>query len=74
MERKEKIQYIKNKVDDLMYTDRLYILEILKQHLNPQSIIENADGCRVNLDTLSFDIINKLHYIICSKVNQIDAI
>ena len=62
--------FIKNKVGDLKYTDRLYILQILKQH-TPSRIIENADGCRINLDRLDVHIIDKLHHIISSKINNI---
>lgn len=59
---------IKNRVDELSYDGRLYVLEILKQHLPLSKIIENADGCRINLDTLTIDIINKIHHIIKLKL------
>ena len=62
--------FIKNKIDDLKYSDRIYVLQILKQH-TPSRIIENADGCRVNLDRLDIHIIDKLHHIISSKINNI---
>ena len=55
---------IKNRANELTYEDRLYVLQILKQHLPPTKIIENADGCRINLDTLNIEIINKIHHII----------
>jgi hypothetical protein len=61
---KKKIQFIKDKVDDLPYEDRLHILEILNQHLEPSQIIEHADGCRVNLNKLPDDIIFKLYHIV----------
>lgn len=59
---------IKNRIDELSYDDRLYVLEILKQQLPLSKIIENADGCRINLDTLTIDIINKIHHIIKLKL------
>ena len=52
---------------DMQYENRLHILELLKQQLNQSKIIENADGCRVNLDTLSSKYIDKLYYIIKNK-------
>jgi hypothetical protein len=59
---------IKNDVTKLTYEDRLYVLEILKQQLPSNKIIENADGCRINLDTLSDDIIHKIHHIVKTKL------
>lgn len=59
---------IKNKANDLTYEDRLYVLQILKQQLPPSKIIEHADGCRINLDNLTDDIINKIHHIIKMKL------
>ena len=63
-----KKMYIKNKVDYLTYKDRLYVLQILKQHI-PSKIIENADGCRINLDKLDSFVIEKIHHIISSRIN-----
>jgi hypothetical protein len=65
----EKKNDIKNNANELIYEDRLYVLQILKQHLPSTRIIEHADGCRINLDILTYDIINKIHYIILSKLN-----
>lgn len=59
---------IKNRANDLAYEDRLYVLQILKQHLPVSKIIEHADGCRINLDGLTEDIINKIHHIIKMKL------
>ena len=59
---------IKNRANELIYEDRLYVLQILKQHLPATKIIENADGCRINLDILSIEIINKIHHIIDMKL------
>jgi hypothetical protein len=59
---------IKNKADDLAYEDRLYVLQILKQQLPISKIIEHADGCRINLDSLTEDIINKIYHIINMKL------
>lgn len=59
---------IKDKANDLVYDDRLYVLQILKQHLSPEKIIENADGCRVNLDTLPDELISKIHHIINTRL------
>jgi hypothetical protein len=59
---------IKNIANELTYDDRLYVLQILKQHLHVKKIIEHADGCRINLDCLNDDIINKIHYIIKTKL------
>lgn len=59
---------IKNRANELAYEDRLYVLQILKQHLPMSKIIEHADGCRINLDNLTDDIINKIHHIIKIKL------
>lgn len=59
---------IKNRVEELTYDDRIYVLQILKQHLPIEKIIEHADGCRINLDNLTIDIINKIHHIIMMKL------
>lgn len=59
---------IRDKTNNLPYEDRLYILEILKQHLPLSKIVENADGCRINLDNLTLDIINKIHHILQLKL------
>ena len=59
---------IKNRANELTYEDRLYVLQILKQHLQMSKIIEHADGCRINLDSLTDDIINKIYYIIKMKL------
>ena len=59
---------IKTDATKLPYEDRLYVLEILKQQLPATKIIENADGCRINLDTLSDDIIHKIHHIVKNKL------
>ena len=42
-------------IEELEYEQRLEILKVLKTILNPDKevIHEHADGCRVNLDTLS---------------------
>jgi tRNA(Ser,Leu) C12 N-acetylase TAN1 len=59
---------IKNRADELEYEDRMYVLQILKQQLPFYKIIEHADGCRINLDGLTEDIINKIHHIIKMKL------
>jgi hypothetical protein len=59
---------IKNRVNELTYDDRLYVLKILKQHLPLSKIIEHADGCRINLDSLTIEILNKIHHIIKIKL------
>lgn len=59
---------IKNRANELAYEDRLYMLQILKQHLPVTKIIEHADGCRINLDNLTDEIINKIHHIINMKL------
>jgi hypothetical protein len=59
---------IKNRANELAYEDRLYVLQILKQHLPMSKIIEHADGCRINLDSLTDDIINKIYHIIKMKL------
>jgi ATP-dependent RNA circularization protein (DNA/RNA ligase family) len=59
---------IKNNTNELCYDDRLYVLKILKQHLDLNKIIEHADGCRINLDSMTPDIINKIHHIINTKL------
>jgi hypothetical protein len=60
---------IKDNASELPYEDRMHVLHILRQHLHINKIIEHADGCRVNLDILDNDIIQKLHYIIKSRMN-----
>lgn len=64
---KTMVNEIKDDVNELSYEDRMHVLQILKQHL-PFKIIEHADGCRVNLDTLKPEIINKLHHIIKTRL------
>lgn len=64
-----KKQEIQNNACELAYADRLYVLQILKQHIPKHAIIEHADGCRINLDCISDDIINKIHHIVKSKMN-----
>ena len=59
---------IKNRANELAHEDRLYVLQILMQQLPLSKIIENADGCRINLDSLTDDIIQKIHYIVNSKL------
>jgi hypothetical protein len=67
-----KKQEIKDKINDLVYEDRLYVLQILKQHVEPSKIIGHADGSRVNLDTLTPELISKIHYIIEQKIAKLD--
>ena len=62
-----------NKVEELVYEDRLYVLQILKQHLPVSQIKEHADGCRINLDDLSDDLIHKIHHIIITKLEVLDV-
>ena len=57
-----------DKASDLSYEDRLYILSILKQQLPSSSIIENADGSRINLDNLSDKLVNKIYHILIIKL------
>lgn len=64
-----KIKKIRDKVGDLTYDDRLHVLSILKQHTPLPKIIEHADGCRVNMDTLPADLIDKIYYMVESKLN-----
>jgi tRNA(Ser,Leu) C12 N-acetylase TAN1 len=58
---------IKTKSNDLSYDDRLNMLKILQQYLPASKIIENADGCRINLDSISIEIINTLYHLIKTK-------
>lgn len=60
---------IKDSANELAYEDRLYVLQILKQSIPPSKIIEHADGCRINLDGLESELINKIHHIINAKLN-----
>ena len=60
-------QLIQDKAGALSYDDRLHVLEILKQHLPPSKIIENADGSRINLDIIDHEIIKKIFHIITIK-------
>jgi hypothetical protein len=64
-----KKQNIKNRATELTYEDRLYVLQILKQQLPISKIIEHGDGCRINLDNLTIDVIDKIYHIINSKLN-----
>jgi alpha-glucosidase (family GH31 glycosyl hydrolase) len=59
---------IKNRSDEMAYEDRLYVLQILKQQLPVSKIIQHADGCRINLDSLTDDTINKIYHIIKMKL------
>lgn len=59
---------IKNKVNYLLHEDRLYLLQVLKNQLPISQIAEHADGCRINLDTLSNDMVNKIHHIVITKL------
>lgn len=63
-----KKSYIITEAGNLELDDKLYILDILRQQIPMKSIKEHADGCRVNLDRLADDIINKIHHIIISKI------
>lgn len=68
--KKEEIQrYAK----ELNYNDRLYVLNILKQHLPIKKLIEHADGTRVNLDTLPDILIDKIHHIIITRPSMVDT-
>jgi hypothetical protein len=59
---------IKDNICELVYEDRLYVLQILKQQLPSSKIIEHGDGCRINLDNLSLDVINKIYHIINTRL------
>tara|TARA_Y100000389_G_C17263282_1_gene414120 strand:+ start:431 stop:658 length:228 start_codon:yes stop_codon:yes gene_type:complete len=63
-----KKEEIKNKVNFLLHEDRLYLLQVLKNQLSSSQIAEHADGCRINLDILSNDMINKIHHIVTTKL------
>lgn len=65
---------LRDRIGNLSYDDRLYILEILKQHLPPSKIIENADGCRVNLDTVSDDLVDKLYHIMMTRLSTTNCL
>ena len=67
-ERSKKVEFIKRKIDDLIYEDRINILELLRQQVDESLIIENADGCRVNLDKIPTDVINKIEYVLIAKL------
>jgi hypothetical protein len=67
-ERSKKVEFIKRKIDDLIYEDRINILELLRQHVDESLIIENADGVRVNLDKIPTDVINKIEYVLIAKL------
>lgn len=54
--------------EELIYEDRMHVLQILKHQLGANKIIEHADGCRINLDPLDYEIIKKLDYIISSRI------
>jgi hypothetical protein len=64
-----KKQSIERLSDNLCYDDRMYMLKILRQHIPLDKIKEHADGCRINLDKLQPSLINKLHYIIKSRLD-----
>jgi hypothetical protein len=59
---------IKNMSNELVYDDRLHVLNILKQHIPLTKVIEHADGCRINLDGLTDDVIKKIHHVIKMKL------
>lgn len=70
MELNNKKTFIITEADNLDFDDKLHILDILRQQMPSKSIREHADGCRINLDKLNDDIINKIHYIILTKINS----
>ena len=61
-------EIICDKAGTLCYDDRLFILNLLKLEIDASHIIENADGSRINLDLLPDTIINKIYYIMISKL------
>jgi hypothetical protein len=65
---KEKKNEIRDLTCALTYEDRMSILQILRVQLEKSKIIESADGCRINLETLPDEMIDKLHHIVTSKV------
>jgi len=58
---------------ELNYEDRLHVLNILKQHLPYNKIIEHADGTRVNLDTIPSTLVDKIHHIIKTRPSMVDT-
>lgn len=60
--------YIVDKTVELPFDDRMDILKILKQQLQPSEILKHADGSRIDLDILSAEMIDKLHHIVMTKV------
>jgi len=68
MDLNSKKTFIISEVDNLDFDDKIHILDVLRQQIPPKSIKEHADGCRINLDKLTDDIINKIHYIILTKI------
>lgn len=68
MELNNKKTFILAEVENLDFDDKIHILDILRQQMPPKNIREHADGCRINLDKLTDDIINKIHYIILTKI------
>lgn len=64
---------IRTRIEDLQHDDRMCILHILTQYVPVKNIIENADGCRVNLDILSDMVIEKLNHIINNKLKNLQS-
>ena len=60
--------YIITEARNLDYDDKLYVLDILRQHIPIKCIKQHADGSRINLDRLEENIINKIYHIIVTKI------
>jgi ATP-dependent RNA circularization protein (DNA/RNA ligase family) len=63
-----KKKYIISEAENLDLDEKLHVLNILRQHIPIRSVKQHADGCRINLDKLNADVINKIHYIILTKI------
>lgn len=66
---KQKKLFLIEKAEQLCYDDRLQLLSVLNQDADgSQFIVENGDGCRIDLDKLSINLINKLYHIVNIKL------
>lgn len=66
----QKKYYIIKNCTKLSYPDKIYILNIIKINIDNNLISECSDGCRINLDRLPDELINRLYTIVENKFNE----
>ena len=66
----QKKEFIINSCTRLQYPDKMFVLNIIKNHIDTPCITEGADGCRINLDKLPDELIIRLFNIVENKLNE----